>query len=154
MFYFNFDISNMLSTLVILTPFPHTPIVSLWAISPTILSNVVCCRRIKSRPYAGKGDVVELTFKIYRTSKKHYQERRKCSQSIKLSLWLLQTHFDAIAADDFWKHCGQRWNCSSWAISPLSTMFSTLYYNWRFLWRFFRFLSPCFQSRLLQICCM
>ena len=32
-------------------------------------------------------------------------------------------HFDTIAADNFWKHCGQRWNCSWWAISPLATMF-------------------------------
>ena len=48
------------------------------------------------------------------------------------TLSYLQTHFDAIAADEFWKHNGQRWNCSWWAISPLSTIL---------LWRFFRFLS-------------
>ena len=40
-----------------------------------------------------------------------------------LTLSYLQTHFYAIAADDFWKHCGQRRNCSWWAISPLATMF-------------------------------
>ena len=52
----------------------------------------------------------------------------KCSKCL-LTLSHLQTHFDAIAADDFWKHCGQRWNCSSWAISPLATMSSTLFNN-------------------------
>ena len=41
----------------------------------------------------------------------------------------LQTHFDAIAADIFWKHCSQMWNCSWWAISSLATMFSTLFNN-------------------------
>ena len=47
-----------------------------------------------------------------------------------LTLSHVQTHFDAVAADDFWKHCGQRWICSWWAISPLATMFSTLFNNW------------------------
>ena len=46
-----------------------------------------------------------------------------------LTLSYLQTHFDATAAENFWKHCGQRWICSSWAISPLATMFSTLFNN-------------------------
>ena len=46
-----------------------------------------------------------------------------------LTLSRLQTHFDAIAADDFFKNCDQRWNCSSWAISPLATLFSTLFNN-------------------------
>ena len=29
-----------------------------------------------------------------------------------LTLAHLQKQFNAIAAEDFWKHCGQRWNCS------------------------------------------
>ena len=44
-----------------------------------------------------------------------------------LTLSRLQTHFDAISAGDFWKHCGQRWNCSWWAISPFAIMSLTLF---------------------------
>ena len=48
---------------------------------------------------------------------------------IHLTLSHMQTHYEAIAADDFWKHCGQGQNCSWWAISPLATMFSTSFDN-------------------------
>ena len=34
------------------------------------------------------------------------------------------TNFNTLKKKAFGKHCGKRWNCSSWAISPLSTMFS------------------------------
>ena len=34
-----------------------------------------------------------------------------------LTLSDLQIHFETKAADDYWNHCGQRWNCSWWAIS-------------------------------------
>ena len=33
---------------------------------------------------------------------------------------------DTSAADDFWNHCDKRKNCSWWAISPFSTMISTI----------------------------
>ena len=42
-----------------------------------------------------------------------------------LTLSHLYTHFDASAADDFWKHRDKRRNCSKRAISSYSTMFST-----------------------------
>ena len=35
------------------------------------------------------------------------------------------TPFDAPGKQAFWKHCGKRRNCSSWAISPFPTVFST-----------------------------
>ena len=33
------------------------------------------------------------------------------------------------AVQVLWKHCGKRWNCSEWAISPFPTLFSTLLEN-------------------------
>ena len=41
----------------------------------------------------------------------------------------LSTHFDTSAADDFLKHGDKRRNCSSWAIFPYLTMFSTSFSN-------------------------
>ena len=66
----------------------------------------------------------------------------------------MQTLFDAIAADDFWKQCGQRWNCSWWAISLLATRFSTLFTNTPSFTEIFRFLSLCFRSHLQRNRCM
>ena len=42
-----------------------------------------------------------------------------------LTLYFINTHFDASITDSFWKHCGKRRNCSKRAISPFPTMFST-----------------------------
>ena len=42
----------------------------------------------------------------------------------------------------FWKHCDKRRNCS---------FFIYLYFQ---IWRFFKVLQRCVQSRLPQICCM
>ena len=54
-----------------------------------------------------------------------------------------------------WNHCGKRRYCSWWAISPFAATFSTLFNNWTLIyWDFLMFLSRCFQSRLLQICCV
>ena len=45
-------------------------------------------------------------------------------------------HLCRTAADDFWKHCGKRRNCSSWAISHFATMamFSILFNNYTFIY--------------------
>ena len=67
----------------------------------------------------------------------------------------MQTHFDASAADDFWKHSDERRNCSKRAFSPFATMFSTHFDNCPVIYRYVPVCLPrCFQSRLLQICCM
>ena len=39
-----------------------------------------------------------------------------------LTLSNLWTHFDTSAADNFWKPCGKRWNCSKQAISHFATI--------------------------------
>ena len=61
-----------------------------------------------------------------------------------LTLSHLLTHFDASAADNFWKQ----------AISPYATMFSTLFDNKTLIYQAFSNFVYKFQSRLLQICCM
>ena len=54
----------------------------------------------------------------------------------KLSISEIQTRSDASSADNPWKHCDKRGNCSWWAISPFSTMFSTpSYLKLNSLWR-------------------
>ena len=64
-----------------------------------------------------------------------------------LTVLLLQTRFDASAADVFWKHCDKRRNCSRRAISPFATKFSTICSNYSYINRdFFLFLSRHFQS--------
>ena len=61
-----------------------------------------------------------------------FKEAQKSTCTVKLVLTLphLQTLSDAYAADDFWKFCGKRRNCSCWN-SPFAIMISTLftYYN-------------------------
>ena len=42
-----------------------------------------------------------------------------------LTLYYIDTCFNTLATDCFWKHCGKRRNCSSRAISPFPAMFST-----------------------------
>ena len=59
---------------------------------------------------------------------------------------------------EFWKHCDKKINCSWWTMSPFATMFSTVFSNYYYT-QIYRdtllcFLSRCFQSRLLQACCM
>ena len=59
------------------------------------------------------------------------------------------------AADDFWKHCDKRRNCSKRAISPIChNVFQLLSVIIRTLIEIFHFFSGHFQRRLLQICCM
>ena len=72
----------------------------------------------------GKPDKCDSTKVKEKICKRKHRGLRGVYRSIGL-----QTHFDAIAADDFWKHCGQKGNCSWLAISPLATMFSTLFNN-------------------------
>ena len=45
--------------------------------------------------------------------------------SIFSNLYSIDTHFDPSTIDNIRKHCGKRRNCSSRAISPFLTMFST-----------------------------
>ena len=49
----------------------------------------------------------------------------------------LQTSFEASSAEDFSKHCCQRRNYSSWAISPFATILSTQFNNDAFIYRDF-----------------
>ena len=42
-----------------------------------------------------------------------------------LTLYSIDTNFNASTTDSFWKHCGKRRNCWSRAISSFPTMFST-----------------------------
>ena len=53
----------------------------------------------------------------------------------------IDTHFEASTLDSFWKHCGKRRNCSSWAISPFATTFSTRSVNCIPICPFFFFLT-------------
>ena len=48
-----------------------------------------------------------------------------------LTLSSLYTYFNTFKKKTLRKHCGKRWNCSSWAISPFSTMLSmqSVFYN-------------------------
>ena len=71
------------------------------------------------------------------------------SYEVRLKFRTMQTHFDTYAADDSCKHRDKRRNCSKQAISPLATMFSTL-----FIIEIFHVLPKCFHSHLLQIFCM
>ena len=52
-------------------------------------------------------------------------------------IFITRRHFDASAADDFWKHNGKRRNCLEWGISPFATKFSTLFNNSTFVSRDF-----------------
>ena len=49
----------------------------------------------------------------------------------------IYTVSDAFAEDKFWKHCDRRRNCSKQAISPFATMFSILFSNCTFIYRYF-----------------
>ena len=66
-------------------------------------------------------------------------------------------------ADAFWRNSSRRLLKTLWPKVKLFMMsnfsfghnvFNFIYKLSYLLWRFFRFLSLCFQSRLLQICCM
>ena len=50
-------------------------------------------------------------------------------QILYLYLSELKMFLNAFAADDFWKHCCNRGNCSWWAISSFATMFPNLFNN-------------------------
>ena len=65
-----------------------------------------------------------------------------------LTLSHIQMFSDA-PATDFWKHCGKWRNCSSWAISPFATMFSTLFNNLVFLYSYF----PLFCIDVFKVIC-
>ena len=41
-----------------------------------------------------------------------------------LTLSSIYTHFNTLGKKALGKHCEKRWNCSKWAISPFSTIFS------------------------------
>ena len=47
---------------------------------------------------------------VRRSFSSFYKVRRRQNIRLKLTLSHLQTHFNATAADDFWKHCGKRRN--------------------------------------------
>ena len=66
-----------------------------------------------------------------------------------LTLFPLMTHSDACAADDFWKHCDKRRNCSKRAISPFATMFSVDFSNYTFIYRDL----PCFCMFVFKVVC-
>ena len=63
-----------------------------------------------------------------------------------LSLSLIQTLFIASAADDIWKHCCKRRNCSQCV-----QLYLKLNLNIKILSIFF---ARLFKSHLLQMCCM
>ena len=46
------------------------------------------------------------------------------SPKVRLTLSSIYTHFNTLKKKALGKHCGKRWNCSKWAISHFSTMFS------------------------------
>ena len=48
-----------------------------------------------------------------------------------LTLSSIYTHFNTLKKKAWGKHCGNRWNCSKWAISPISTRFfmQSVYWN-------------------------
>ena len=65
-----------------------------------------------------------------------------------------QTNFEASAADDNWKHCDKRRNCSLWAISLFGTIFSILFHDSTYIFRDFSIvLHRCFLISL-HICCV
>ena len=72
---------------------------------------------------------VDLTCKVgYTWSPHSIVPFKTCVQLYHdLTLSHSETHSDTFAADDLWKRCDKRRNCSWWAISPLATMFSTLF---------------------------
>ena len=90
---------------------------------------------------------------------KYWDKRRNCGQWIR---WDFTSHSSinpsrmfpgTSAADNVLKHCGKRKLCSVRAISPYSTVFSTLFDRYTFIYKGFPwFFSWRFQSRLLQIC--
>ena len=45
-------------------------------------------------------------------------------QANNFTLHSIYTHFNILKKKAFGKHCGKWWNCSKWAISPFSTIFS------------------------------
>ena len=49
----------------------------------------------------------------------------KCFCKEWLMLCSIETHFDALTTDSFWKHCGRRRNCLWQAISSFPAMFSS-----------------------------
>ena len=94
-------------------------------------------------PIVAIGEIMSNFFFCYNVFQSHlFQMCQNASLSGKvLTLYRIQTLSDASAADDIWKHCVKRRNRSKQAISPFAIMFSI-------------FLPRCFQSCLLQICCM
>ena len=67
----------------------------------------------------------------------------------------IQTLPKASAADDYWKRCDKRRNCSRRANCFFFIMFSTLFNNNNFIYRdFSTVVRSCNQRRLLQIVCM
>ena len=62
---------------------------------------------------------------------------------------------DVSTADNNWKHCDKKKNCSYWAVSSFAVMFSTLFKYYTIVYRGFQyFFLRCFESCLLQNCCM
>ena len=110
---------------------------------------VICCRLVVCQKRLRKSI---WFFRGYYVLLSNYDFLKQSTKIIILGKWLtlslIQMKFDTSAADDFWKHCDKRRNCS-WSISRFAIMYN-LYSNFIAI---FETIPQFWQDLFKIVCC-